>query len=101
MTSKSSIGRLLLPFVAVAAAACFATPCFADETKPADTKTDTYNTTSTKDGYTVTFVDDLLQGGGIDGSAPIIKVRPRAARSTLIQPRLQFVQELYATIENL
>jgi hypothetical protein len=95
----------------IAAALCtFAASSFADETAAtaaavsapgASASGDDYLTSDTSDGYSVVFVDDLLNGGGIDGSTPLIKVRPPAARSTLIQPRLQFVPELLKSVEGL
>lgn len=45
-------------------------------------------------GYEYKFLDDLLAGGGSDGSAPVIRVNPRALRSQLIRPRTSFVPEL-------
>lgn len=51
-------------------------------------------------GYEYRFVDDLLAGGGIDGSAPVIRVNPRALRSQLIRPRTSFVPELLKSGES-
>ncbi|MGE0322781.1 MAG: hypothetical protein AB7K71_20955 [Polyangiaceae bacterium] len=48
-----------------------------------------------------TFKDDLLNSdvGGPGGGTIII--RPKAARSTLIRPRVQFITELLKSAENL
>lgn len=48
-----------------------------------------------------TFNDDLLNSdvGGPGGG--MIVVRPKAARSTLIRPRVQFITELLKSAENL
>ncbi|MCA9632149.1 MAG: hypothetical protein KC766_31060 [Myxococcales bacterium] len=48
-----------------------------------------------------TFKDDLLNSdvGGPGGGT--IVVRPKAARSTLIRPRVQFITELLKSAENL
>lgn len=60
-----------------------------------------YSTTTQADGYSVAFVDDLLGASGIDGSAPIIKVRPRTVRVTLIRPRTSFVPELLQSTDTI
>ncbi|HTJ83381.1 MAG TPA: hypothetical protein VL400_16795, partial [Polyangiaceae bacterium] len=60
-----------------------------------------YSTTTEKDGYTVKFVDDLLGAQGLDSSAPLLKVRPMAARATLIRPRTSFVPELLKSVDTM
>ena len=64
-------------------------------------ETDDYKTQDEKDGYSVTFKDDGLLGGGLDGGGPMIKVRGRPVRVTLIRPRTSFVQEMLKSVENL
>ncbi len=54
-----------------------------------------------EDGYTVEFRPDFLDGAGLDGSGPLIVVRPPSARTLLIRPRTSFVTELLKTVENL
>lgn len=54
-----------------------------------------------KDGYGYTFEDDPLNAGGFGPNDATIKVRPRAARTTLIRPRTSFVQEMLKSVENI
>lgn len=51
--------------------------------------------------YSVTFIDDLLKGDGIDSNAAQIKVRPPSSRSLLIRPRTSFVMEMFKSVENI
>lgn len=51
-------------------------------------------------GYEYRFTDDLLAGGGMDGTAPIIRVRAHALRSQLIRPRTSFVPEMLKSAES-
>ncbi len=53
------------------------------------------------DGYAYTFKDDPLAAGVEGAGGTVIKVRPRAARVTLIRPRLSFVQEMFKSVEHL
>jgi hypothetical protein len=53
------------------------------------------------DGYGYEFEDDPLSAGGFGPNDATIKVRPRAARTTLIRPRIQFVDEMLKSVENL
>jgi hypothetical protein len=53
------------------------------------------------DGYGYEFEDDPLAAGGFGPSDATIRVRPRAARTTLIRPRIQFVDEMLKSVENL
>jgi len=50
-------------------------------------------------GYAYDFIDDLVNGNGIDANAARIKVRPGHVRRTLIRPRLHFVPELLESVE--
>jgi|688.fasta_scaffold1090040_1 hypothetical protein len=61
----------------------------------------TYRTVDETDGYEVTFKDELLDGGGLDATTAILRVRPPGSRMILIRPRLHFVHELTKTVENL
>ncbi|MFO0570218.1 MAG: hypothetical protein U0263_31540 [Polyangiaceae bacterium] len=53
------------------------------------------------DGYGYTFDDDPLNAGGFGPSDATIRVRPRAARTTLIRPRTSFVPEMLKSVENI
>ena len=50
--------------------------------------------------YEYKFDDDLMSGGGIDGTSPIIHVTSHALRSQLIRPRTSFVPELLKSGES-
>ena len=51
--------------------------------------------------YAYTFPDDGLLGIDGMGTTPIIKVRPKGPRDLLHRPRLQFVQEMLKSVENM
>ena len=53
------------------------------------------------DGYGYTFDDDPLNAGGFGPNDATIRVRPKAARTTLIRPRTSFVPEMLKSVENL
>jgi hypothetical protein len=57
----------------------------------------------TKDGkgYAYEFPDDKLLTADGAGVVPMIKVRPKAKRDLLHRPRLQFVQEMLKSVENM
>lgn len=52
-------------------------------------------------GYGYEFSDDPLNAGGFGPSDATIRVRPTAARTTLIRPRISFVQEMLKSVENI
>src|SRR5688500_18891374 len=54
-----------------------------------------------QDGYGYEFEDDPLNAGGFGPNDATIKVRPRAARTTLIRPRTSFVTEMLKSVENI
>ena len=54
-----------------------------------------------KEGYGYEFDDDPLSAGGFGPNDATIRVRPRAARTTLIRPRTSFVPEMLKSVENL
>ena len=54
-----------------------------------------------KEGYGYEFDDDPLNAGGFGPNDATIRVRPRAARTTLIRPRTSFVPEMLKSVENL
>ena len=53
------------------------------------------------EGYGYEFEDDPLSAGGFGPNDATIKVRPRAARTTLIRPRTSFVTEMLKSVENI
>jgi hypothetical protein len=53
------------------------------------------------DGYGYEFDDDPLNAGGFGPNDSTIRVRPRAARTTLIRPRTSFVPEMLKSVENI
>ena len=55
----------------------------------------------TDDGYGYSFEDDPLNAGGFGPNDATIRVRARAARTTLIRPRMNFVMEMLKSVENL
>lgn len=52
-------------------------------------------------GYGYEFDDDPLNAGGFGPNDATIRVRPRAARTTLIRPRTSFVPEMLKSVENI
>jgi hypothetical protein len=53
------------------------------------------------EGYGYEFEDDPLNAGGFGPNDATIKVRPKAARTTLIRPRTSFVTEMLKSVENI
>jgi hypothetical protein len=53
------------------------------------------------EGYGYEFEDDPLNAGGFGPNDATIRVRPRAARTTLIRPRTSFVPEMLKSVENI
>jgi hypothetical protein len=54
-----------------------------------------------EEGYGYQFEDDPLAAGGFGPNDATIKVRPKAARTTLIRPRTTFVPEMLKSVENI
>ena len=52
-------------------------------------------------GYGYEFDDDPLNAGGFGPNDATIRVRPKAARTTLIRPRTSFVPEMLKSVENI
>jgi hypothetical protein len=52
-------------------------------------------------GYGYEFSDDPLNAGGFGPNDATIRVRPTAARTTLIRPRTSFVPEMLKSVENI
>jgi len=55
----------------------------------------------TDSGYGYEFSDDPLNAGGFGPNDATIRVRPTAARTTLIRPRTSFVPEMLKSVENI
>jgi hypothetical protein len=53
------------------------------------------------EGYGYSFTDDPLSAGGFGPNDATIKIRPKAARTTLIRPRTSFVPEMLKSVENI
>ncbi len=53
------------------------------------------------EGYGYEFDDDPLSAGGFGPNDATIRVRPQAARTTLIRPRTSFVPEMLKSVEDL
>jgi hypothetical protein len=51
--------------------------------------------------YGYEFKDDSLLGNDLKGQTGIIKVRPTGSRTRLIQPRTQFIAEMFKSIEHI
>lgn len=54
-----------------------------------------------EEGYGYEFDDDPLNAGGFGPNDTTIRVRPKAARTTLIRPRTSFVPEMLKSVENI
>lgn len=54
-----------------------------------------------RDGYAYCFVDDAMRAGGLGELPLILHASPGPARQALLRPRLEFVQELLKSVENL
>ena len=67
------------------------TSAFAQSTKTQDNP----------DGYGYEFDDDPLNAGGFGPNDATIRVRAKAARTTLIRPRTSFVPEMLKSVENI
>lgn len=87
--------KLGLSAVTVGLICTLATPAFAQEAaEPAAAG-------GGGEGYGYEFEDDPLNAGGFGPNDATIKVRPRAARTTLIRPRTSFVTEMLKSVENI
>ena len=87
---RTSVGRVALA-IGVGAAVSLTTLAASAQTQ--ESKTD--------DGYGYSFDDDPLNAGGFGPNDATIRVRARAARTTLIRPRTSFVPEMLKSVENL
>lgn len=52
-------------------------------------------------GYGYEFDDDPLAAGGFGPNEATIRVRPGPVRTTLIRPRVSFVDNMLKSVENL
>ncbi|MEB2322620.1 MAG: hypothetical protein OZ921_08905 [Sorangiineae bacterium] len=89
--------RIAFIVVALGASALVASTAFAQPKGGAGAKA----SDSGDEGYGYTFDDDPLNAGGFGPNDATIRVRPRAARTTLIRPRTSFVPEMLKSVENL
>jgi hypothetical protein len=87
--------KFALSVVAAGLTLLISVPAFAQEAKPAA------DAAGGGDGYGYEFSDDPLNAGGFGPNDATIKVRPRAARTTLIRPRTSFVTEMLKSVENI
>jgi len=53
------------------------------------------------DGYAYKFEDDSLLSADGAGITPVIHVRGKGRRDLLHRPRIQFVQEMLKSVENM
>jgi len=51
--------------------------------------------------YGYEFDDDPLNAGGFGPNDTLLKIRPKAARVTLIRPRTSFVPEILKSIQDI
>jgi hypothetical protein len=88
--------KVALSVVAAGLTLLLAAPAFAQEAAAAggDDK-------KGGEGYGYEFEDDPLNAGGFGPNDATIKVRPKAARTTLIRPRTSFVTEMLKSVENI
>lgn len=95
--------RLALSVVTAGVTLLLAAPVFAqDEAPAAGAGAAAAKPAEGGDGeYGYEFEDDPLNAGGFGPNDATIKVRPRAARTTLIRPRTSFVTEMLKSVENI
>lgn len=93
--------RLALSVVAASATLLMAVPAFAQDAAPAGDAAAPAGGGDSAEGYGYEFSDDPLNAGGFGPNDATIKVRPRAARTTLIRPRTSFVTEMLKSVENI
>ncbi|MFZ5889831.1 MAG: hypothetical protein ACOY0T_02090 [Myxococcota bacterium] len=89
--------KVALSVVAAGLTLLLATPAFAQEAKEAAAA----GGGDKAEGYGYEFEDDPLNAGGFGPNDATIKVRPKAARTTLIRPRTSFVTEMLKSVENI
>lgn len=90
--------KVAVSVVAAGLTLLLAAPAFAQDAAPA---ADGAAEGGDKEGYGYEFEDDPLNAGGFGPNDATIKVRPRAARTTLIRPRTSFVTEMLKSVENI
>jgi hypothetical protein len=88
--------KVALSVVAAGLTLLLAAPAFAQEEKAA-----AGGEKGGGEGYGYEFEDDPLNAGGFGPNDATIKVRARAARTTLIRPRTSFVPEMLKSVENI
>src|SRR5688572_17539874 len=96
------MNKIALVAVALGFAAFVVTPAaFAQDKPAAGAGGPVKDTGKTDDGYGYEFEDDPLNAGGFGPNDATIRVRPKAARTTLIRPRTSFVPEMLKSVENI
>ncbi|HET9954612.1 MAG TPA: hypothetical protein VFQ61_08910 [Polyangiaceae bacterium] len=91
-SAESKSKRIVLAAVVAGLTVLVASPAFAQDAADKGDK---------GEGYGYEFEDDPLNAGGFGPNDATIKVRPRAARTTLIRPRTSFVTEMLKSVENI
>lgn len=90
---RNSVAAISVGFAILASSSL----AFAQDAAPADKAGDKGG----DGGYGYEFSDDPLNAGGFGPNDATIRVRPTAARTTLIRPRISFVQEMLKSVENI
>ncbi|WP_437690040.1 hypothetical protein [Sorangium sp. So ce176] len=58
-------------------------------------------TSTRRENYSYTFVDDLLDASNRDAGGAVLQVRQPGHRDRLLRPRLHFVPEMLKSIESM
>ena len=85
----------------VSAAAAAQTNAPTPPTKPTTRVTKDYTEQTTDGGAVVKFSDDNLSGDPNNPWGDLVKAPPRVIKISLIRPRMNFLPELYKSVENL
>jgi len=93
--------KFALSFVAAGLTLLVSVPALAQDAAAPAAGGDAAGGSEKGDGYGYEFSDDPLNAGGFGPNDATIKVRPRAARTTLIRPRTSFVTEMLKSVENI
>ena len=87
--------------IAIGLAAFVLTPALFAQVKTTETAAAGAAAGGGDGGYGYEFDDDPLNAGGFGPNDATIRVRPKAARTTLIRPRTSFVPEMLKSVENI
>ena len=91
--TKNVVGTVAGVFVLMLASSAWAQDAAAAKESPGGDKGG--------EGYGYEFSDDPLAAGGFGPNDATIKVRPKAARTTLIRPRTHVIPEMLKSVENI